>query len=286
MRGEVVDQEAVEIGSLYKKTKQSGVETARGLVELGQRLILKKEAVKADGQAWKDWLYRHESILGFGERSARRLISCARETAKSLKVNEEKRTLASAITEETAPDIVKRAWGHQGNADNYRAQGTGENEWYTPPEIVETVTNVLDGIDLDPASNKEANKTVNASEYYTENDSGLDQEWCGKVWLNPPYSRELMPAFVEKLITEYQAGRVTEAILVSHNGTDANWFQSLSTVAAAVCFPAKRIKFYRGEDVAAPVNGQCFFYLGNNPSSFINEFGEYGIIMEPRHGNP
>jgi phage N-6-adenine-methyltransferase len=162
---------------------------------------------------------------------------------------------------------------------NHLAQGTGENEWYTPSDVVGMVYQTMGGVDLDPASNDEANETVGAKEYFTQEDDGLLKEWHGKVWLNPPYSRELIGAFVQKLIQEYQEGRVEEAIMVSHNNTDTKWFQALARVASAVCFPARRIKFYRGDDVAAPVNGQCFFYLGQDPATFSKIFSNEGIVM-------
>lgn len=164
-------------------------------------------------------------------------------------------------------------------AANYLAQGTGENEWYTPPEIIALVRQVLGDIDLDPASDAKANETVGALAYFTAEDNGLIRDWNGRVWLNPPYSRDLMPAFVNKLMGEYAAGRTTAAILVSHNNTETQWFQSLASVATALCFPAMRIKFYRGEDVAAPVNGQVFFYLGADPARFVGAFRSLGIIV-------
>jgi phage N-6-adenine-methyltransferase len=162
---------------------------------------------------------------------------------------------------------------------NHLAQGSGQNEWYTPQYIVERARAVMGAIDLDPASNPEANETVQAATYYTAEDDGLEHEWLGRVWLNPPYSRDLMPRFVAKLIEEYKAGRTTSAILVSHNNTETDWFQSLAGASAAICFPDTRIKFYRGEHVAAPVNGQVFFYLGRETSAFIDHFRPLGVVV-------
>jgi len=163
---------------------------------------------------------------------------------------------------------------------NHLAQGTGQNEWYTPADIVDRVREAMGGIDLDPASNAEANETIRADRYFTKEDDGLLSPWVGKIWLNAPYSRDLMPAFVAKLVDEYQAKNVTDAILVSHNNTDTRWFQTLAKSSSAICFPSTRIKFYRGDEVAAPVNGQAFFYLGGDLPAFKSAFADMGVIVE------
>lgn len=164
---------------------------------------------------------------------------------------------------------------------NHRAIGTGENEWYTPAEYADMAREVMGSIDLDPASCDEANKVVRASAYYTKEDDGLTKVWKGNLWVNPPYSRDLMPAFVEKLKQSFINGDVDSAILLSHNNTDTAWFHSLASVASAICFPKKRIKFYRGEEIAAPTNGQAFFYLGDNAGAFADIFGSVGFVVEP-----
>ena len=56
--------------------------------------------------------------------------------------------------------------------------------WNTPIEIV----NSLGQFDLDPCSS-EKRKWDTAKKHFTILDDGLKQEWIGRVWLNPPYSK-------------------------------------------------------------------------------------------------
>lgn len=174
---------------------------------------------------------------------------------------------------------TKRANAVPNPDGHHNGIGSGENEWYTPPEYAGMARAVMGHIDLDPASCAEANETIKAGAFYTKDDDGLSKEWAGNVWLNPPYSRDLMPAFVEKLASSYETGSVKSAILVSHNNTDTAWFHRLAETAAAICFPKKRIRFYRGADVAAPTNGQAFFYLGKDVAAFVREFSAIGFVV-------
>jgi hypothetical protein len=70
---------------------------------------------------------------------------------------------------------------------------TKEEEWYTPPNIIEAARTVLGNIDLDPASCVEAQKYVQARCYFTPKEDGLSKKWKGRVWLNPPYTVGLIP---------------------------------------------------------------------------------------------
>jgi hypothetical protein len=85
-------------------------------------------------------------------------------------------------------------------------EGTGEFERYTPGIYIDLAREVLGAIDLDPATCAQAQQTVRAARFFTEQGDGLQQEWYGRVWLNPPYHRQLAPAFIAKLNEEYVAG--------------------------------------------------------------------------------
>jgi hypothetical protein len=131
-------------------------------------------------------------------------------------------------------------------AQNVRGTtGTGENEWFTPAEYVERVRKVLGEIDLDPASHDIAQRTVQAKRYFTKAEDGLKQEWDDRVFLNPPYAQPLIEQFIDKLLIEIDAGRITSAIVLTHNYTDTSWFQKLAARAAAICFTRGRIRFYK-----------------------------------------
>jgi len=164
-----------------------------------------------------------------------------------------------------------------GEVHNHLAKGTGENEWYTPLEYIQLARKVMGSITLDAASSAEAQKRVCADNYFSKADNALAQPWYGNVWLNPPYSRDLMGLFIEKLIAEL--ANVDQLILLTHNYTDTQWFQGAEEHAARICFTAGRVRFVdRQGAVSSPTQGQAFFYFGRRLKKFETVFGDIGFV--------
>ncbi|KQZ98434.1 hypothetical protein ASD64_15760 [Mesorhizobium sp. Root157] len=184
------------------------------------------------------------------------------------------------IPEHPEPEIIVAANQNAPGPATYRTSFTGNNEWYTPARYVELARTVMGQIDVDPASNDHAQKTVKAATYYTQETNGLDKEWHGKVWMNPPYSQPDIVHFIVKAIAEYQVGCCTEAIVLTHNSTDTAWFDMLFKNADAICFTTGRIRFESPEgEKAAPAMGQAFTYFGPNPERFAEVFSEVGNVV-------
>lgn len=186
---------------------------------------------------------------------------------------EEQAVVASAAPEEIK-DIAR------GVIHNHRAQGTGENEWYTPAQYIDAARDVLGGIDLDPASSAIAQETVKAANFLTVDDDGLKHDWNGRVWLNPPYAQPAIQHFMQKTVDEYQSGRMLEGIALTHNYTDTQWFHVAARVADAICFTRGRIGFLSPDGKkAAPTQGQAFFYFGKRREDFADTFCRFGFVV-------
>ncbi|GAM77090.1 modification methylase Bsp6I [Vibrio ishigakensis] len=151
------------------------------------------------------------------------------------------------------------------------------NEWHTPHQYIDSARKVMGSIDTDPASNDIAQEYIQADTYYTIDNSSLDKEWSGNVWMNPPYGRTIKD-FCNKLVDEFESGRVKQAIVLTNNGTDTQWFDALSGISSAICHHKKRIAFLRptGERVNNNTKGQIFMYIGDNSQAFRDEFNQYG----------
>jgi phage N-6-adenine-methyltransferase len=161
------------------------------------------------------------------------------------------------------------------------AQNTGESEWYTPIEYIACAKAVMGRIDLDPASSEIANKVVGASKIYTAKDDGLSKFWAGKVWMNPPYSAELVRQFISKFVEHVSSGDITEGIVLVNNATETQWFADLVSVSSAVLFPTGRVKFLDPKgNPGAPLQGQALTYSGKNVSAFVKQYEGFGWIAK------
>lgn len=162
------------------------------------------------------------------------------------------------------------------------SKNSGENEWYTPPQIIEAARKAMGAIDLDPASSKLANKTVKAKRFYSAEQDGLAKEWKGAVWLNPPYSQPLAADFCKKAV-EHAATSKHPTCVLTNNATETEWGQLLIANASSVCFLEGRLKYLdkTGKPANTPLQGQCVSYFGRSPAKFRDAFKSLGTVLKP-----
>ena len=152
------------------------------------------------------------------------------------------------------------------------SSGKNDNdEWHTPKYVLDVVKSVLGKIDLDPCSNDIANKVVNAKHYFTKNKNALQQEWFGKVFMNPPFSSGLQGKLLAKAINQYNIGNVSELIILTNSGTDTGWNQLLKGGIQAYTIGRIRFNYPNGDRSGSPSRGQVFTYYGDNYKKFIEE---------------
>jgi hypothetical protein len=167
--------------------------------------------------------------------------------------------------------------------NNIRFQTSQESEeWYTPKDIVERVRKVFGGqITLDPASSRVAQKTVQAFHYYTQKDDGLCKDWFGNVFLNPPYNGK-SAAWTNKMIEEYESGRIDSGVMLVFTTPGYKWFENL-WIKYPICCLSKRLEFVKptGETVGQSKKGSTLVYFGKDVDRFSDTFEDLGRIIYP-----
>lgn len=127
---------------------------------------------------------------------------------------------------------------------NRRTKSEVGDEWQTPDDILALGRKALGGdYDLDPASTKAANQRVRAARFFTKEMNGLVRPWdANRLWLNPPFSRGNIEAFVDKFIEQCEAKRMHSGLLLVNAAMDAGWAQRL-LARFVICALKRRIIF-------------------------------------------
>lgn len=101
--------------------------------------------------------------------------------------------------------------------------------WYTPKNVWDAIDSFLDEYG-DPCP---ANPTFN----------GLEEDWeIQDFYINPPYSKKLKRAFINKAIKEYSGGRY----LWMFNYANSQDLATVHRIASATLIPFKRFEFVPG----------------------------------------
>jgi DNA N-6-adenine-methyltransferase (Dam) len=148
------------------------------------------------------------------------------------------------------------------------------NEYLTPGHIIDRALKFFDGrIDLDPASNSAS--LVPALSAFDRRIDGLKQYWYGRIWLNPPYGRELLPKFITKAIEEYKKGNAKEILILVPARTDTKWHRSLDEFDR--CYLHGRLKFQiPGQKLTSAPFPSALFYLGEQRQRFVQTWEDLG----------
>jgi len=96
--------------------------------------------------------------------------------------------------------------------------------WGTPPEFIEFLSDVKDmTFDLDAAASSDNKK---APVFFSEVEDGLNQDWFGDVWLNPPFGSALR-SWMEKAAYEVNIGNANSVTALVPARPDTKWFHEV-----------------------------------------------------------
>ena len=160
---------------------------------------------------------------------------------------------------------------------------TGDDEWNTPKEFIDVVRKFFGGeIDLDPCSNKQAQKVIQAGVYWTKEDDCLTKKWFGNVFINPPYSTNLLTPIIDHLIANLP--NTNRVLCLIHNITETSVFHKLMNYCNSFVLLHGRLSFCKGDNErTSNVRGSVLFYFCNDykEQMFERYFSPCGTVAVP-----
>ena len=134
--------------------------------------------------------------------------------------------------------------GKQGIGGHTRPNKGADVIWLTPPSILHG----LGHFDLDPCAAPSPRPWPTAAKHIELPEDGLTADWCGRVWLNPPYD-ESLDCWMEKMALH----RSGIALTFARTETDI-WQRWIWPYAHSVLFIAGRLYFYLPDGTRAAGN--------------------------------
>lgn len=163
--------------------------------------------------------------------------------------------------------------------------------WYSPRHIMQLVHLTLGNIDIDPASDEQANLVVKADRIITAEQDALSMDYWflepSTVYCNPPGSKignkSKAGLFWDKLMMHWEEGLIEHAIFMGFSVEQLATTQSarVPMIQFPVCIPRKRIAFVSPNDdtKCAPSHSNCICYIPgrvNQTSVFKEVFAPLG----------
>lgn len=154
-------------------------------------------------------------------------------------------------------------------------------------------------ITLDPATTQRVNEErVKALMFHTEETNGLEHDWFGAVFLNPPGGRvgrkSSAAIWWDKLVEEYHKRNITQAIflgfsieIMATSQDSRMWLGQFP-----ICVPRNRIEFVNEnfEKGSSPTHSNVVAYLPPRSNAdqqhvsitrFAAKFSQFGKIITP-----
>lgn len=187
------------------------------------------------------------------------------------------------------------------------------DHFMTPPDLLNQVRLFYNGqIHFDAASNIVAQEYVKAQTYavqpaayevyHREHETvimdSLQHTWnYENIWLNPPYSRDLIKLFTQKVIKE--CPNYSQLLYLVNTCSDTTWYHDMLHFADALLLFRGRLKFWKifngkahevweGEKSILEGKGRVgnsprflntLFYIGSNKQQFATYFANRGKVL-------
>jgi len=205
---------------------------------------------------------------GFGQREFAEIVSITQPTLVRLERHNRGRldTLERIlVTLEAGARLVSE--NRQTSFFVRAGNSSAHHGWETPQWLLKTLYAVVGTFDLDPcsATRNRRKASVRARKHFTMENNGLKLPWCGKVFVNPPYGREI-GLWTAKAKSEVQTANAQVVIGLLPSRTDTLWWHRDIAGSAVVIFLRGRLRFGNSEQSASAPFPSALIIWGGTPA--------------------
>lgn len=156
-------------------------------------------------------------------------------------------------------------------------------DYFTPSDLIAAAREAMGDIDLDAASHPLANREHRIRDYFHRNRSAFDNDWYGRVWLNPPYGNN--PPWFECVHRYLDIGTVTQLCLLSPVWAfNTEIAKPLMARSSAMLLLSPTPKFWGNADNRTGTNQpHAIVYFGDRVDEFHRAFAPHGIPFRLAH---
>lgn len=150
-------------------------------------------------------------------------------------------------------------------------QSNGNSDFNTPKYLFRYLDSFFH-FEIDPCDS--GNNWLEITYSFTKDSpefNGLEQEWNGSAFVNPPYGNNNENTWIAKGFHQYGKYGKTIFFLLPAK-TESNWFSSLMINADIIIFPRPRVSFVRDNKVIHGNNiGSVIFGLGEKTEKGVQQ---------------
>jgi hypothetical protein len=292
IKQETLDNFRVAILEHYTLAITASVNALMRRIECGALLYEARKIVPPKG--WERWLdVNFSAETGFCIRTAQRYVQDYEKFRQKILPRVSENAEAISVPSQNMREILIeycKEKDEEREPRTSRSDADQVNQFISPKAVIDPVETVLGSIDYDPCSSSSPQAVMLAKNNLKVADDGLaaDRPWIGTAWIAPGHQGDFSP-WAQKAVTEFEAGRLTDAILCLPV-TSLKLPPQLRSCPIGISRSPLTVGYPKDEGVRMKrlKTPSLFIYLSRTPDveKFAKAFHDIAVVFAVDHARP